>query len=144
MSSKSQKYVKGGLPHFSPWTAGMCSVQLEDMYCYGLWNVRHVFKRTASAKVATDSWTASTCSPSLPLTSRHSSSISCSTLNRKLPPYSLNDTTVFNLVITAHKSAHFISTCCAAEFDTTQYYHIIPTILLAKTYLQNGTCFDIH
>jgi len=25
------KYVKGGLPHFSPWTAGMCSVQLEDM-----------------------------------------------------------------------------------------------------------------
>jgi len=41
MSTESQKYVKGGLPHFSPWTDGMCSVQLQDMYCYGLWNVRH-------------------------------------------------------------------------------------------------------
>ena len=77
----------------------------------------YVSKRCiTSANVATDSWTASTSSPSLSLTSRHSSSISCSMLKRKLPPYSLNDTTVFNSVITAHSSALITSTCCAAQF----------------------------
>lgn len=123
MSTESKKNVKAGLPHCSPWTVDMCSIQLEDMYCYGLWNVRHcsrnvcyVSKRCiTSANVATDSWTASTSSPSLPLTSRHSSSIVCSMLKRKLPPYSLNDTNVFNSVITAHSSALITSTCCDTQ-----------------------------
>jgi hypothetical protein len=36
-------------------------------------------------------------------------------LKRKLPPYSLNDTNVFNSVITAHSSALITSTCCDTQ-----------------------------